>query len=190
MARTFLAVVAVTLGLAFLFPAHAVVPPLTQPTWKELTPEQRQILAPLSGEWDGLESWRRKKWIGIAQRYPAMNPEEQARVQRRMKEWVVLSPDERKLAREKYKKLQQATPEHKEALKQKWQEYKELPDEEKQRLKAQATKAKPLPRSGKSVTAPAAAAAPMAATPLPAAPLPAAPAAAEPVALPAPAAQP
>ena len=124
MARSLLAVVAVALGLVLLPPAHAVVPPLKQPAWVELTPEQKQILAPLAGEWDRLESFRQKKWLGIAQRYPTMNEKEQARIQRRMKEWVKLSPEERKAAREKYKNLQKAPPEHKEAVKQKWQEYK------------------------------------------------------------------
>lgn len=157
MARTLLAVVAVALGLVLLPPAHAVVPPLKQPAWVELTPEQKQILAPLSGEWDKLESFRQKKWLGIAQRYPAMNEEEQSRIQRRMKDWVKLSPEERKAAREKYKNLQKSPPEHKEAFKQKWDEYKQLPEEEKQRLKETA-KAKPQPKPGKAAKAPVAAA--------------------------------
>jgi hypothetical protein len=139
MARTFLAALALTLGLAcFQPPAHAVVAPLKQPSWVELSVEQREILAPLAGEWDQLEQTRRKKWLGIAERYPTMGATEQARVQRRMIDWVKLSPEERKLAREKFKTLQKAPPEHKESVKQKWQEYKELPDEEKQRLQAEA----------------------------------------------------
>ena len=153
MARTLLAVAAVAFGLTFLSPAYAVVPPLRQPTWVELTPEQKQILAPLSGEWDKLESFRQQKWLGIAQRYPAMNAEEQSRIQRRMKDWVKLSPEERKAARAKYKNLQKAPPEHKEAFKQKWHEYKQLPEEEKQRLN-EAAKARPQPKPGKAAKAP------------------------------------
>jgi hypothetical protein len=174
MARTFRAIAAVTLGLASLSCAHAVVPSLKQPNWVELTPGQRQILAPLSGEWDKLESWRRKKWIGIAQRYPALNPDEQARVEKRMKAWVVLSPDERKAAREKFKKLQHASPEHKEALKQKWQEYKELPAEEKLRLQRQASRTQPPPIPAVPAAVPAVPAAARPAAPPPAAVEPAA----------------
>ena len=146
MART-LAVVTVALGLLVFQPAHAVVPPIKQPSWVELSADQREVLAPLAGEWDQFEYSRRKKWLGIAERYPAMKSEEQARVQRRMLEWVKLSPEERKLAREKYKKLQKAPPERKETVKQKWQEYKDLPEEEKQRLQAEAA-AKAKPRNG------------------------------------------
>jgi hypothetical protein len=115
---------------------QATVPSILQPSWSELSPAQKQILAPLAADWDGMDQFRRSKWVGIAQRYPAMGAEEQARVQRRMTAWAKLTPEERKQAREKYKSLQKAPPEKKESVKQKWQEYKELPDEEKARLKA------------------------------------------------------
>lgn len=146
MARAFLAVCAVALGLLLSPYSHAAVPQITQPTWVELSPQQKQILAPLAGEWDKLESWRRKKWVDVAKRYPAMKPEEQQRVQRRMSDWAKLTPQERDVARKEYKDLKKAPPEHKEAIKQKWQEYKELPEDEKKRLKAQAA-AKPIPKN-------------------------------------------
>lgn len=149
-----LAAVTLALALALTNPANAVViPPLKQPKWADLTPQQRETLTPLSGEWDKLESYRRKKWLGIAQRYPAMSAEEQQRIQRRMKAWANLTPEERKQAREQYKTLQKAPPEQRQAVKQKWQEYKNLPDAEKERLQ-QSAKRKPQPKSGagKSVT--------------------------------------
>lgn len=175
MARPFLAIVAIAFSLSYLSPpAQAVVPTLKPPAWEELTADQRKVLAPLSAEWNKLESWRRQKWLGIAQRYPAFSAEEQARVQRRMIDWVKLSPDERKIAREKYKNLQKAAPEHKEAFKQKWNEYKELPEEEKQRLQEAAARA--LPKPGRPVAPPAALIVPTPAAPPPAIEAPAAPA--------------
>ena len=128
---------------------HAVVPPLPQPSWAELNAEQKRILAPLSTEWDKMEGFRRIKWLGIAQRYPSLSTDEQARVQRRMIDWAKLTPDERKRARDKYKALQQASPEKKEEVKLKWQEYKELPESEQTRLKAEASQ-KPTPRPAPS----------------------------------------
>jgi hypothetical protein len=126
--------------------SHAVVtPPLPQPSWAELSAGQKRVLAPLAGEWDTMDGFRRKKWLGIAQRYPSLSPDEQARMQRRMTDWAKLTPDERKRAREKYQSLQKATPEKKEAVKQKWEEYKELPESERNRLKAEAAQ-KPTPR--------------------------------------------
>jgi len=116
--------------------------------------EQRRILAPLSAEWDKMEGFRRKKWIGIAQRYPFLSADEQTRMQRRMTDWARLTPDERKRAREKYKALQKTPPEQKEAVKLKWQEYEELPESERNRLKAEATqKATPRPAPSKPTVA-------------------------------------
>lgn len=147
--QQFRRVIAPALAAAALLwlPAHAVVTPLQpslQPKWAQLTPQQQQILAPLASEWDKLEDPRRVKWLGIADRYPAMQPEEQQRIQKQMLTWVRLTPEERQQAREKYKTLKKAPPEKREVIKQKWEEYKELPEEEKLRLKQQASKTPPV----------------------------------------------
>jgi len=140
--------ISLALTLALGNPASAeIIPPLKQPKWTELTPQQRDVLAPLSSEWDKLESYRRKKWLGIALRYPTLSLEEQQRLQRRMKAWATLSPEDRKRAREQYKTLQKAPLEQRQVVKQKWQEYESLPDAEKQRLQKEA-KQKPQPKSG------------------------------------------
>ncbi len=141
-------ILAVALWLASPF-GHAVVPPLSQPSWVELTTEQRRILAPLSAEWDKMEGFRRAKWLGVAQRYQSLSSDEQARVQQRMIDWAKLTPDERKRARDKYKSMQKASPEKKEEVKLKWQEYKELPESEQTRLKSEASQ-KPTPRPAPS----------------------------------------
>lgn len=123
--------------------AHAVLPQLDQPRWTTLTPEQKAILAPLAKEWDELDAFRRKKWLGIAQRYPAMSPDEQAAMQRNMKQWARLAPEERKAAREKYKTLKKVAPEERQAVRRKWEEYSALPQEERDRLKKEAPPRRP-----------------------------------------------
>lgn len=166
MARTRLGFfLAVALWLVAQSSLAAIVPPLPQPSWKQLNTEQQRILAPLSGEWDKMEGFRRKKWLGIAQRFNTLSPDEQARMQNRMKAWAKLTPEERKRARDQYLSLKKASPEKKEAVKQKWEQYKELPEAEKARLKTQAaSKPTPRPASAKPA-APAAAQAKPAATP-------------------------
>lgn len=136
---------AVALWLASPLGHAVIIPPLPQPTWAELNGEQKRVLAPLAAEWDKMDGFRRKKWLGIAQRYQSMSPDEQVRTQRRMTAWAKLTPDERKRAREKYRSMQKAPPEKKEEVKLKWQEYKDLPEGEKTRLKAEAAH-KPTPR--------------------------------------------
>ncbi|RTL56435.1 MAG: DUF3106 domain-containing protein [Rhodocyclaceae bacterium] len=136
---------ALAAGALLALPASHAVTPLEQPSWAQLSEQQKQVLAPLGGEWDSLEPERRLKWMGIAQRYPAMQASEQERIQKQMLNWVKLSPEERRNAREKYKSLKHASPEKREIIKQKWTEYQDLPEEEKQRLKKQAASKKVQP---------------------------------------------
>ena len=70
--------------------------------WSELTPVQRQALAPLEAEWNNIDPVRQRKWLSIGNRFSAMNPEEQQRLQDRMRDWARLTPDQRRLARENF----------------------------------------------------------------------------------------
>jgi hypothetical protein len=134
-------ILAVALWLASPLGHAGIALPLSQPSWSELTPEQKRVLAPLSSpsgtRW---KVFRRKKWLGIAQRYASLTPDEQGRMQRRMTDWAKLTPDERKGRETNTKHCKRITPEKKEAVKLKWQEYKELPESERIRLKAEASK--------------------------------------------------
>ncbi len=151
MARRLFGVIAFALVLVSpawgLASASAVIATPPQPSWKELSVEQQRILAPLSRDWDQMEHYRRKKWLGIAARYPKMNPEAQQRIQKRMQQWAAMSPEQRAKVRNDYKAFKQLPPEKKAVIKKKWQSYSELPEEEKARLK----------RGGKSAIKPKAA---------------------------------
>jgi hypothetical protein len=111
-------------------PAKKKAAGVVRPAWIELSPEQRQILAPLQEDWENFERERRLKWIGIAKRYPKMKPEEQARVQRRMQAWAKLTPEQRREARESYKNLAKDKDKHGN-LREQWAEYQALPPEER-----------------------------------------------------------
>lgn len=132
-------------------PALIATPP--QPAWSDLTIQQKIVLAPLSDDWDSLESFRQKKWLAIAARFSSMSPEEQRRVQRQMQEWGKLTPLQRQIARENFKTTNQLSSEKKQELKQKWEAYSNLPEEEKAKFKEKAANA-PAPRSKKPTIAP------------------------------------
>lgn len=117
-------------------PSLVATPP--QPKWSELSVPQRIVLAPLADDWDSMENYRQKKWLGIAARFPVMTSEEQRRIQGQMQDWGKLTPEQRALARENFKTARQLPPEQKQQLRQKWEEYSSLPAEEKERLKQQA----------------------------------------------------
>ena len=144
MGRRLLAILGL-IGALFAAPVAAFdFPTLKQPSWHELSPQQRQILAPLAKDWDQMEALRRKKWVGIAGRYPHMTPDEQARIQYQMREWAKLSPQQRMLAREKYKELLKAPPDKRASMREQWERYQQLPVEERQRLQAEAEEKKAL----------------------------------------------
>jgi hypothetical protein len=105
-----------------------------RPAWAELTADQQMVLAPLKADWESLEPERRRKWVGIANRYPKMKLEEQERVQRRMQAWAKLSPEQRRQARENYKRIVKSPPEKRERLREAWAEYQALPPQERQNL--------------------------------------------------------
>ncbi|WMW79058.1 DUF3106 domain-containing protein [Undibacterium cyanobacteriorum] len=131
-------IIAALLGLAHLQAyagSSSTVANSTQIKWTNLTVEQKTALSALSAEWDNMDGLRQKKWLGIADKYSTMKPEEQKRVQERVAAWVKLSPEQRMLARENFTNTAKKSPEQKSAQ---WQQYQQLSDAEKQKLASEA----------------------------------------------------
>jgi hypothetical protein len=63
-----------------------------------------------------------------------MQPEQQARVQRRMEAWVKLSSEQRRQARENYKRIAKVPHERRGDLRQQWAEYQALTPQEREGL--------------------------------------------------------
>lgn len=141
MAKSRRLIAGVILGLALSGPLFAQAPTTAiigtppQPGWSLLSTQQKIILAPLASEWDNMENIRRKKWLGIAERFPKMTALEQNKIQERMRDWANLTPVQRAKARDSYKEFNQLSPEKKQALKQKWETYSNLSAEEKLQVK-------------------------------------------------------
>ncbi len=113
--------------------------PATRLLWTDLTQAQRQVLAPLATEWDKIEDIRKKKWLEIANKFSTMKPDEQQRMQERMRDWAKLTPEQRRVARESYARSKKLNPDQKSA---KWRQYQQLPEEQKKRLAADAASKK------------------------------------------------
>ena len=103
----------------------------SHPFWVELTPAQRIALSPLESEWSKIDAFRKKKWLEISSRYASMKPDEQQRLQEKMRIWAKLSPEQRRHAREVYSRTKSLDAEQKSA---EWQQYQKLPENEKKRL--------------------------------------------------------
>lgn len=122
-------------------PGPVTPQPVTKPLWADLTPAQQQALAPLASEWDRLDAFRKGKWLAIGNKFPGMKPDEQQRVQERMRDWVSLTPEQRRMARESYARAKKLKPDQKSAH---WEQYQQLPEEQKKKLAAGATVKKPV----------------------------------------------
>jgi hypothetical protein len=124
-----------------------------KPLWRALTPAQQLALQPLQAEWDQMDGLRKQKWLQLANRFAAMKPEEQQRVQERMREWAKLTPQQRELARETYARARRIAPDQKTAS---WENYQQLTPDQKKQLAAstagrKATSVVPSQASGKVV---------------------------------------
>jgi exonuclease VII large subunit len=142
MGRFLIAILGLTAILAANPAAGFEFPSLRQPTWQELSPQQKQILEPLGPEWDQMDDARRKKWVGIAARYPHLTQDEQARIQEQMPKWSKLTPQQKLVIRQKYKAFREAPPDKRQSLREQWERYQQLPPEERQRLQEEAERRK------------------------------------------------
>lgn len=115
--------------------------PATLPLWTELSAPQQQALAPLASEWNHIDLYRKKKWLEIANKFPSAKPDEQLRMQERMREWAKLTPDQRRVARDSYSRTKKLNPDQKSAQ---WEAYQRLSDEQKSKLTNYAESKKPV----------------------------------------------
>lgn len=103
--------------------------------WQELNPGQRAALRPLEQSWPGIDANQKQKWLEIATRFPALQPDEKSRIQARMTEWARLSAAQRRDARVNYQQARQVAPRDRRSQ---WEAYQSLPPEEKSKLAARA----------------------------------------------------
>lgn len=113
--------------------AGKVSPASTGPQWGQLTPMQRQALAPLGAQWGALTSQQQSKWIALSKNFTQLPVEAQITMHSRMADWVDLSPQQRNVARLNFNQFQNLPKEDKKA---KWEAYQALPKEERRLLSA------------------------------------------------------
>lgn len=143
MAKAILAIVLCLCATLISAPVFSAPSQKKPPSWAELTQDQKSTLAPLSEDWDSLNTQRKRKWLGIAKRYPTMKADEQSNVQRRMQDWAKLTAEQRRSAREGFKSISKLPPKQKQVLRDKWEEYQQLPEDERQKLRSTDKPRKP-----------------------------------------------
>lgn len=116
--------------------AANVQQPPNSKAWQQLTPKQKQALAPLGAQWGALTALQQNKWLALSQNFTQLSVADQVTMHMRMSDWVALSPQQRTLARLNFNKLQSLPKEDK---KSKWEAYQSLSDAEKRELSAEST---------------------------------------------------
>lgn len=106
-----------------------------KPEWNQLTPAQRDALAPLKNDWSGLDAFRKEKWLELANRFTSMPLEEQGRMQERMRAWIKLAPEQRQLVRQSYTRTKKIDAQQRN---RQWERYQQLSEEKKKQLAANA----------------------------------------------------
>jgi len=108
-------------------PVRPSLLPLAQPLWSELSPAQRQVLAPFEDKWNALPVTEKRAWAELALRFPRMKADERKRVEKRIVEWAALTPEQRRIARANYVLAQQIAREN---LLAEWENYQSMtPDQ-------------------------------------------------------------
>lgn len=120
------------------------------PVWSELKPAEQVALKPLQGEWSSIDEQGKRKWLKIAESYPAMSAPDQDRLHTRMTEWAKMSPQERTNVRQRYLEAKSIPSTDRQAG---WEAYQALSPQERQALAARAASA---PRSTAKPVEPAA----------------------------------
>lgn len=103
--------------------------------WRALTPQQREVLRPLAGQWHEMDDTAREKWLNVADRYERLPRAEQERVRERMVQWSRLPAQTRGEARLRFQQSRQMPPDERQ---RKWEAYQSLPTETREALSRRA----------------------------------------------------
>ena len=120
--------------------AQGALPSSGPLAWSKLNPEQRSVLAPLERDWSSIDPARQQKWVGLANRFPALPADERSRIQQRMTDWARLTPKERASARLNFQEARQLSPQERQLQ---WDAYRALPADQRRALAERADRVRP-----------------------------------------------
>lgn len=105
------------------------------PEWNQLSREQQQLLAPLAGNWDGLDESRRERLLGGVERYLSMNAEERDKAWGRFRVWQGLDEEEKQHIRQQFERFGNMDAKEQERLRERFERFQQLPEERRKALR-------------------------------------------------------
>jgi hypothetical protein len=128
-------------------PAASSEAPAAPLAWKELQPNQQQLLQPYSKDWDSLPPARQQALARGAHRWLSMDPAARAEARERFQNWQKLPEERRQLIRKRWERFQQLDPESKSLVRQHFNAYMHLPPGKRRMLRERWLAATPEERS-------------------------------------------
>ncbi|HHT9154475.1 MAG TPA: DUF3106 domain-containing protein [Candidatus Tripitaka sp. YC43] len=108
--------------------------------WREMSPEQKEIIKERFRQWKDLPPEERGKLRQNFQRFKAMPPEERQILKERFRRFKNLSPEERQGLLENYEKWRSLDPEKRKELREGFKRWKDMPLERRREMKGRLRK--------------------------------------------------
>jgi hypothetical protein len=105
---------------------------LVTPLWVDLTAAQQQALQPFAAQWNTYPQAEKRSWVKLADRFKSMTPDQQTKLQIRMRDWAKLTSEQRIKARSNFGMATKATQEQRVA---EFEQYKELTPDQRRVLR-------------------------------------------------------
>jgi hypothetical protein len=118
----------------------------SEPGWLQLSPDERQLLAPFREDWEVLDPAHRERLRRGAERYRDLSPEEQARLRERFERWREMSPEQRARIRERHERFRALPESEQEQILRARERFRALPPERREELREKWRKLSPEER--------------------------------------------
>jgi len=128
-------------------PAATARPTAAPLAWKELQPNQQQLLQPYAKDWDSLPPARQQALSRGASRWLSMDPAARAEAHERFQNWQKLPEERRQLIRKRWERFQQLNPESKSMVRENFNNYMRLPPGKRRMLRERWLAATPEERA-------------------------------------------
>ncbi|WEN16362.1 DUF3106 domain-containing protein [Rhodanobacter sp. AS-Z3] len=102
--------------------------------WTSLDASQRDVLAPLKGEWDTMPPRKQARMLQRAEHWATLPPEKREAVTQHIAHWQEMTPAERKQARENMRKFHQMPAQQREQLHSTYDRFQKLPPAQRENL--------------------------------------------------------
>ncbi|HEV7432791.1 MAG TPA: DUF3106 domain-containing protein [Steroidobacteraceae bacterium] len=128
-------------------PAAIAKAPAAPLAWKDMQPNEQQLLQSYAKNWDSLPPARQQALAHGAQRWLSMDPTARGQARERFQTWQKLPEERRQLIRKRWERFQQLDPESRSLVRENFNAYMRLPPGKRHMLRQRWLAATPEQRA-------------------------------------------